>query len=583
MRLRIVISSLLLSPLVCGQFADRAHPRLWMNEAREKEMRQVIAGDPLAAKLHQEILKEADAILERRPCAHLIHDGRRLLRESRLAIHQITHCAWAWRFTGDQKYLERTIRELESACGMKDWNPSHFLDVAEMAMAVGVGYDWLHDDLSPEQREMCESAIRDKALKPARHLYDTDVWWSDGRNNWAQVCGGGIAVAAIAIQGRDEKLSEGLIRDGLALVKKCERFYSPDGIYPEGPGYWHYGTIYHTALLAACEALDHPVSIPDLLEKSGDCMIHLHGPTRLPFNFSDGHAKPSGKSQAQAWIASRFNNPQQSRSVREVLAMTLDPEHKELNQRSSPFTLLWLPRAVADCQPMPLHAVFHGEQATAVFRSSWKADASWLAIKGGTPHGGHGHMDVGSFCYDAHGTRWIHDMGGDNYNMPGYFKDQRFSYYRLQNRSHNTLEINGGLQVDDCKPCPITASDVRKNPHATFNLTGAYAGQAQQVTRTATFDPQSGTAVIRDEIIKPKGEVVWRIITDARCEVREDKVVLLKGKETVELERLSKTGAWSVSPASPPQEIENDNEGYSSVSLTVPAADAITIEVAIRP
>jgi hypothetical protein len=28
----------------------------------------------------------------------------------------------------------------------------HFLDVAEMTMAVAIGYDWLYDDLSPASR-----------------------------------------------------------------------------------------------------------------------------------------------------------------------------------------------------------------------------------------------------------------------------------------------------------------------------------------------------------------------------------------------------------------------------------------------
>lgn len=48
---------------------------------------------------------------------------------------------------------------------MKDWNPSHFFDVAEIAAAVATGYDWLYQTLTPERRTMCEQAIIEKALK----------------------------------------------------------------------------------------------------------------------------------------------------------------------------------------------------------------------------------------------------------------------------------------------------------------------------------------------------------------------------------------------------------------------------------
>jgi len=582
-RAKVAIIVLLGCSPLKGQFADADHPRLWMRTQDEAVIRQRIASDPLAARLQEATIREADRILQEPTCRYDIPDGRRLLRQSRYALNNILHSAWAWRLTGERKYLERTVAELTAASQLKDWNPSHFLDTAEMALAVAVGYDWAYPELTADQRAMCEKAIRDKALKPAKLLYDDRVWWDEARNNWGQVCGSGIALAAIAIEGRDEGLSGDLIRRGLDLVRRCEHFYVPDGLYPEGPGYWHYGTNYHVMLLAACETLKHPVSIPALLEQSGNSMVHLYSPGRLPFNFADGHARASSISPAQAWIAGHFRNAAQSSDARTVLARALDPDDKLVKHLSSPLTLLWLPQAVDNTEALPLHAAFRGEQAAAVFRSSWQSDAAWLAIKGGTPEGGHGHMDVGSFCYDAHGVRWIHDLGSDDYNMPGYFRDQRFSYYRLQNRSHNTLEINGELQDPDCAPCPLTAFTNGDQPSATFNLTAAYSHSADKVIRSVDFEPASGVAVLRDEVTKPRGEVVWRVITDAGCTIEGDKVVLRKNGKTIELRRLSRQGTWSVTDATPPLGIENPNKGYRSINLSVPAGDRLTIEVEIRP
>ena len=192
-------------------------------------------------------------------------------------------------------------------------------------------------------------------------------------------------------------------------------------------------------------------------------------------------------------------------------------------------------------------------------------------------------MDVGSFCYDAHGMRWAHDLGGDDYNLPGYFHGDRFQYYRLQNRSHNTLEIARSLQNAESEPCPITEFSTGKNPFAKLDLSAAYRKQAEKVIRTARFDPKTGAATIRDEIFKPAGEVVWRIVTDADCRIEGDRVTLSKEGKTVQLKQLSKEGVWKVADATPPLKAEDPNEGFRVVSLSVPAKESLVIEVEIRP
>lgn len=573
-----------------GQFADTPHPRLWFPGSADAAVREKIAKDPLAAALHQSALRQADAILKARTCRYEIPDGRRLLRESRLALEQVIHCAWAWRLTGKPEYLQRSVAELEAACAMKDWNPSHFLDTAEMAVAVAIGYDWLHPALTPDQRAMCETAIREKALIPAKAVHDQKGWWTKARNNWAQVCGSGIALAAIAIQGRDHDLSADLIRQSIGLVEKCGHFYQPDGLYPEGPGYWHYGTNYHVMLLAACESLRHPMQAPERLEQSGDSMIHLHGPTLLPFNFADGNPRPSRKSPAQSWIATRYRNADQAMDTRERLRHTLNDAKGSGIFDTTPLHLLWLPAEAQPGQTRAKHAVFHGEQPVACFRTGWDKNATWLAIKAGTSSGGHDHMDVGSFCYDAKGSRWFHDLGADDYNMPGYFGSGRFRYFRLQNRSHNTLEIGGKLQTVGIRSAPILSSSTGGNPAtASMDLSPAYADSAQQVIRSVRFDETTGAAILHDEITAPCGEIRWRAITDAAIEINGRSVTLTKNRQSISLRRLSAAGSWSIEELTPPQAIENPNEGFRALVLSVDPESTgaqknrTSIRVEIRP
>ncbi len=563
---------------------DLPHPRLWLTKAEEPAIREKIARDPLAARLHQAVLAEADRILKQPTCQYRIPDGKRLLHESRLALHNISHCSWAWRFTGRGEYRQRAITELEAACALKDWNPSHFLDTAEMATAVAWGYDWLHPSLTPEQRKTCESALVHKALKPAQAVYLRKNWWTRPGNNWSQVCGAGISLAAAAIAGRDDGLSAELFPKGLKLVEQCAKFYQPDGMYPEGPSYWHYGTNYHVLMLAACKPIDIEFHDDPILRQAGAAIMHLTGPTRVNYNFADGGPGRETPSPAQCWIASHYRDPVQARHVRSLLTRALDeagPRFKP--DRYGPLSVLWLPADPGDVAP-PRAAVFNGEQAMAMFRTNGEPTAAWLAIKGGTPAASHGHMDAGSFVFEAAGERWLHDLGAENYNLPGYFGAKRWEYYRLQNRSHNTLEIAGSLQNPKSKPCPLVSS-VTTGPRlsATFDLGDAYKDSAAGVIRSAAFDAQSGLTSLRDQIRQPRGEILWRAFTDATAEIRENEVLLTKKDRHLTLRRVSKTGVWSIAPATPPSPSENPNKGFQAITLTVPPADEVLIEVEIRP
>ena len=565
--------------------SEKPHPRLWLPAAAEKAVHEKIAADPLAAQLQAIAMAEARRVLKERTCRYEIPDGKRLLGESRRALNNIMHCAWAWRMGGDETFRLRTIAELEAACALKDWNPSHFLDVAEMAAAVATGYDWLYPTLTPEQRAMCEQAIIEKALKPAKKVYDKGDWWSKPRNNWSQVCGSGIALAAAAIAGNDEGMSEELFAKGLKLVELCGEFYQPDGMYPEGPGYWHYGTDFHVMLLAACAPLDQPDPITPIMEKAGDSIMHLTSPTRLSFNFADGHARPETPSPAQCWLARHFENTAQIQYLRALFTRALNEDKKRFSvDRYFPLAILWLPDAPKAASPLPQAAVFTGEQAMALFRSGWEPDSAWLAVKGGTPAASHGHMDAGSFCYDAHGTRWIHDLGSDNYNMPAYFGGKRWTYFRLQNRSHNTLEIDGKLQNPASKPCPLTASSIAENPlTAIFDLSEAYHRSAGKVIRSASFNSTTGTTRITDEITSPGGDVRWHAVTDAKSEIKGDQVILKKKGKQITLRRISESGSWSIAEATPPSALENQNKGFHVLTLTIPKADQISLIMEIQP
>ena len=47
----------------------------------------------------------------------------------------------------------------------------------------------------------------------------------------------------------------------------------------------------------------------------------------------------------------------------------------------------------------------------------------------------------------ALGQRWALDLGGDDYNMPAYFGNKRWTYYRLKTAGQNTVSLGGSNQA----------------------------------------------------------------------------------------------------------------------------------------
>ncbi len=560
------------------------HPRLLFPAEREAEVKARIAADPLAAEIQKAVVKRAEQVLKERTCEYLIPDGKRLLSESRKALHHVLYCGWVWRTTGDVRFRDRVIRELDAACALKDWNPSHFLDTAEMSTAVAIGYDWLFPVLSPEQRKHYENTLLDKGLRVVGKVHPKTNWWVGATNNWSQVCGTGMALAAEAVKERNPELCAALMKHGDGLIEKCENFYLPDGAYPEGPAYWHYGTNYHVMLFAAQESLGHAVKIPAVFKGSGDFMMHVVGPTRVDFNFADGSAREAVPSPAQSWIATKFGNEAQAVHVRALLEAFFKKEvggGTTNDLRFFPLHLLWLPEAFTGKFGAGLSARFEGEQSFVFLRSGWSSDAAWLAIKGGTGAANHGHLDAGSFVYEAGGRRWFHDLGSDNYNLPGYFGKQRWDYLRLNNFSHNTLVIDGKLQGAPKEGCPVSAIKQDGTRSGTVvDLGRAYERQAESVKRSAVLDADDGSVRMTDTIAKPVGPVRWAVVTKAKAKFEGNTVILEEGGKRLVMTRHDKAGGkWEEYSLKPKSKEEKQNEGFRLIGFTAPKGEELRLEV----
>ncbi len=517
------------------------HPRLFLNDSQLPARMQTINASKELRVLHLATLKEADELITQKPVER-IKTGKRLLSVSRKALGRLMTLSWAYRSTGDKKYLQRAEQEMLAIAAFSDWNPSHFLDVAEMTTAMAIGYDWLYHSLSETSRRTIRQAILEKGINPSLYKNKRPGWWISGENNWNQVCHAGITCGALAIMEDDPELAETIVHRSVNKVQIAMNEYEPDGAYPEGPGYWVYGTTFNVILLASLDSVigtDFGLSGKNGFADCGQYLLHVTGPTGLFFNYPDSGSR-QGFTPAVFWFAEKFNDPALTWHQQTIWQNAIKRKPKDLlRSRTAVFALLWA--SPKTTQPQALSKCFRGPNPVAMFRTSWDGDATFLAVKGGSPSVNHGHMDIGSFVIDAAGLRWAIDLGPESYNkiesrgmkLWGMHQNsERWKIFRYNNYSHNTLTVNDQFQQVKGY-APITRySDDKDFPYTVIDMTSVYAGQLKQAVRGASLLP-TGQILIQDELQADDTptNIRWAMTTGAKVNIISDKTAILSQKK----------------------------------------------------
>lgn len=571
------------------------HPRLIVTATEWQNLRTRRFQNPELDAILQRVEAEARALLPAPPVTYK-KQGRRLLSVSREALGRLVTLGFAYRLTDDKIFLARAQQEMEAVIAFADWNPSHFLDVAEMAAGLALSYDWLFADLPEALRVAIRRALVEKGLQPA--LDPTAKWngWQRGQNNWNQVCFGGLTLSALAIA----EAAPGLAREFLALARRHNPAglapYAPDGIYPEGPAYWNYGTSYQVLMISALQTAlgtDWGLSAAPGFLASAAALVMQTGPTGRPYNFFDASDSVAFY-PALFWFAQSQHQPGLVHFQNQWLRQRLAEANSRLAQdRLFPLVAVW-GQDLADPVPMPaLPLAWHGDgpNPIGVFRSSWTdSNALFLAFKGGSAQLPHAHMDAGSFVLEADGVRWAVDLGAQNYfsiESKGWDlwgrgqQSDRWRVYRLNNFSHNTLTLDGQLhRVNGAAHITQFTSN-----SATLNLSAVFAGQAGRVTRVFTVEDDRGVR-IRDEIAGARAglPVRWQMVTRAQVRLQGAQAELRQNGRGLRATIQSPAQArFEVADARPPDDGVNQENPHTRILLVnVPTSRSGELTLVIR-
>ena len=566
------------------------HPRLILTPRLEQQIwQQMDSGDSLTILGMELLRRQADSMLNSEPLERKL-TGRRLLGVSREAIGRLTTLSLAYRFHQDPRYLQKLEEELRAVCGFEDWNPSHFLDVAEMAAGVALALDWAGEWLSPEVMELAHRALVDKALGPATDPTG-DNWWIATNNNWNLVCHGGLSLAALTVFEQEPRLASAVLRQAVEHIPLALLPYGPEGVYPEGVSYWFYATTYLTSVLSACETAlgtDFGFSrVPGVRESAVFSQV-MAGPSGEYYNFFDSGLEGFGSLThlgLLSWFARRSGIGVDRKASESLFRSELEHLDQVGSARFFPVFLLHMVQAdpgVRDGSGGPGNWSGQGEEPVVILGDPVRLpDGYFLAAKGGRAADNHGNMDAGSFVFELDGVRWSVDPGNQDYNaleqimgMDLWNSAQdspRWSLLTKSSEGHSTLVVNGEKHVADAR-ATLVFRDIRGPvPQYTFDLGAIYGSRVEQARRS--FSRPSGTMLhVSDEVaFSPETRnLTWQLITRADIEIEGDGATLRQDGATLHM-RVSSQAPFHIRVVSldpPPLPYDKRIEGLKRLEVT---------------
>ena len=518
------------------------HPRLLATAADFDRIRAAVAQPGPMRDIFELVRETADREYEELPLERVLV-GRRMLAVSRAAVRRIWNCSLLYRVTGEIAWANRAEEEMLALARFSDWNPAHFLDTAEAAAAIAIGYDWLFETLSPHTRRILREALVEKALLPGS---SDAVSWRRDNSNWRQVCESGLALAALSIASHNPPLAWATIERAKRNVPLIFTNYEPAGSYIEGPSYWEYGTTYHVLLIEALRTATGSagsLAKHTAFLKSASVIDLLTAPSGGFFNYGDCHTT-RGFMPAIYWFARENRQPGLAANELARLLKSFTPRDGEpapFPNRFLILALLWMtanpPTAPA---ALPSSWSTQGANPIALFRQGVGRDALFAGIKGGRARLSHAHMDAGSFILEAGGVRWTEDLGMPVYEdveKAGYdlFGRDRWRVYATGPNSHSIPLINDVPPKDESTATLVSFSPETQS--AVIDLTALYSNQAKRLRRSLRVSSPT-SIVVRDTIEGglPGAKYRFSWMTRAAVETNATGAVLRKGGRALRLE-----------------------------------------------
>lgn len=427
----------------------QGHPRLFFLESEIKEFRENTTPE------HKEVIAQLETMLEQwknktvlpdpAPYAGGVWnnaDWSRIMSDATYAHNVMVTYAFAYAATGKQEYALEAKKWLLGVC---NWNPKgstsdESQDEASRLLleAISLTYDWLYDELSPQEKKKVLEIIEIRGtemfnvISKSRRI-EIDPYDSHG---WHKV--GVVAEAAVAVYHESQSAKAWLDYTLPLLARRWPAWGGVEGGWSEGVGY---NAAYLNRYLKSADAIQKSVGIylyDNPWFKNG-IWFQFYGRLPQTTGAEFGDVRPMLPNLEDIMNYQRLamveNNPylQWYVDMAGGFPSSIPPGKPEL--------FLWLDKRLEPKPPVDLpKAKAFGDVGFAFLHSNLTdpTDNILFAFKSG-PYGSisHSHADQNSFHIVAFGERLAIDSG--YYDSWGSAHHTRWT---RTTAAHNTLLVN---------------------------------------------------------------------------------------------------------------------------------------------
>ena len=443
-----------------------SRPMLFFTAEKLERLRERIAEDDIFSEARDKLLGRANRLLKEKLVSKEYAEGGtgqhgNYSRPSSQIAEMGGTLGLAYQMTGERRYAKKLRDALIHYGHLARWAgdahrdpPWHSeLNTARFCYGYAVGYDSIYDFLSAEEKKNIAGSMIRLGIGPTLDdwiLGEKRIHALDSMgHNWWSVCVSMAGLAALSllddaphaelwVQRVAQAFPEWFYYKGNVLQNKTANF-DENGAFYESVGYANYALSEYLLFRLAYSNVFGKSSAPDIpfLEKAGDFFVHTCYPTSdsiMSVNFGDSSLRSTGARTVQMLLANGYDKPQYHWYLSRTDSGLGDPVglvYYELRPQDSP------PNDFAQ-------SMLYQDIGWAILRSTWKNDATMLAIKSGFAWN-HAHPDAGSFILFHNGEPLIIDSGNCSYSRREYT-----SYYR-HSKAHNVILSDGhGQNPEDC-------------------------------------------------------------------------------------------------------------------------------------
>lgn len=478
--------------------------------------------------------------------------------------------ALAYQITGNVNYALLAYDWSVALASWQHWGPAYFEDLAEVAYAFAVSYDWLYNAYVANSKnvDVLANAIYNLGVYDAYNASSGAVCEhpsakGDKSNYTAEtdstnaVATSSMIVASLAVLDYvDEKNREDALEKTVyvignnmkMLVENGLAIYAPDGSHVESATGWERGTSKFVNMVASLmSAAGTDYGFMDVWGVYESCYyaIHIESSDGLIWNYHDAVGDGVTSGDIPVINTDMFNFIGAYYGDSNLIAVR--NEQIAEGKSVSIYDLIFYPFGVtAEKEELPLDYYMEGLDAY-VSRSDWNAGAMYAGLMGGANNSVGGQIDSGNFIYHNKGIVWFMDLGGEEESVFEYdVESAKYKYYRATAQGQNTVVVTDIL-------APYERPDVKvptygqfetgsgsitktfENDHGSYVILdnkSAYGPATVSAMRGMLVTNDRSTVVIQDEItFSFVADFYWVAHTAQNIELSEDsKTAYLTGK-----------------------------------------------------